>query len=327
MGSPVPAAYGFDEDPATWRLLRARPPRPALDWAAEALGGGTVTAVRALRGGLASAVHLLTVDQRVRVVLRRYVRPEVNLEEPEIARWEARALRFVAAVELPTPTLLAVDATGTAAGVPAVLMSRLPGRVEWSPPHRDRWLLRLAEQLPPIHAAPLPLPGAGTRADGAGAEAGNGAASIRPFAPYRQDRYELPAWARWPAVWARAVDWFHRPTPPDAGPAVFVHRDYHPGNVLWRRGRVTGVVDWASASIGPAVVDVGHCRGNLFPYGLAVADHFTAHWERQSGARYHPWADIVTIIGDLDGLRDDPRPASERRLVEDALARAVAELG
>lgn len=97
--------------------------------------------------------------------------------------------------------------------------------------------------------------------------------------------------------------------------------------MLWRRGQVTGVVDWAAASVGPAVVDVGHCRGNLFPYGLEVADRFTAHWGRCGGARYHPWADVVVIIGELDGLRDDPRPALERRLVEDALARAVAELG
>jgi hypothetical protein len=48
-------------------------------------------------------------------------------------------------------------------------------------------------------------------------------------------------------------------------------------------------------------------------------------WERLAGVRYHPWADVVTIIGSLDGLRDDPGP--DWLLVEEALARAVAELG
>jgi len=259
-------------------------------------------------------MHLLTIEHPdatvERAVLRRYVRPELNAEEPDIAEWESRALRFVAGFDLgvATPRLLALDATGADARVPAVLMSRLAGRVDWSPPDIDRWLQRLAELLPPIHGAPLPPPGV-----------------VRPFRPYRQDSYEPPGWARWPAVWVRAVELFHRPTPGDAGPDVFLHRDFHPGNVLWRRGRVTGVVDWASASVGPACVDVGHCRSNLFPYGLGVADRFTAMWERRSGACYHPWADVVTIIGSLDGLRDEP--PQERFLVEDALARAVTELG
>ena len=43
------------------------------------------------------------------------------------------------------------------------------------------------------------------------------------------------------------------------------------------------------------------------------------------GAAYRPWADVVTIIGFLDDLRDDG--GSEQLLVEDMLARAVAELG
>jgi Phosphotransferase enzyme family len=312
--APV-AMYGFDDDEATRRLLRSRPPRAALAWAGATLGG-TVTAARPLWGGSASAVHLLTVMRTggtvERVVLRRYVRPEVNAEEPDIAEREARALRFVSNLDLgagaATPRLLGVDATGMQAGVPAVLMSRLAGRVEWSPRDLDRWLQRLAGPLPGIHSAALPPPGV-----------------IRPFAPYRQDSYRRPEWARRPTIWARAIEWFHQPTPDDAGPSVFIHRDFHPGNVLWRRGRVTGVVDWASASIGPASVDVGHCRGNLFQYGLGVADRFTAMWERLAGASYHPWADVVTIIGSLDELRDEP--GADRLLVEDALARAVTELG
>jgi hypothetical protein len=48
-------------------------------------------------------------------------------------------------------------------------------------------------------------------------------------------------------------------------------------------------------------------------------------WERLAGVSYHPWADVVTIIGSLDGLREEPGP--DRFLVEDAVARAVAELG
>src|SRR6266851_2616655 len=218
--------------------------RDRLAWAAVQLGG-TVISARPLRGGMSSAVHLLTAQdgagQRRQAVLRRYVRPEVNAEEPDIAAREARALRVAGSAGVPTPALLAVDPGGTAAGVPAVLMSRLPGRVDWWPSDTGRWLQHLARLLPAIHAAPLPPPG-----------------TIGPFAPYPQASYQPPAWARYPAVWERAAEISHGPAP--RLPAVLVHRDFHPGNVLWRRGRVSGVVDWQAACTGPAVADVAHCR-------------------------------------------------------------------
>jgi aminoglycoside phosphotransferase (APT) family kinase protein len=259
---------------------------------------------------MSSAVHLLTTldgaGQRRQAVLRRYVRPEVNDSEPDIAAREALALRAAGAADVSTPVLLAVDPAGARAGVPAVLMSRLPGRVDWWPSDTGRWLRRLAGVLPAIHAAPLPPAGL-----------------IGPFAPCPQASYQPPPWARYPRAWERAAEISHGPTP--AAPEVLVHRDFHPGNVLWRWGKVSGVVDWQAACTGPAVADVAHCRVNLLTFGTAAAELFTALWQDASGATYHPWADVVTIIGFLDDLRDDW--GSERLLVEDMLARAVAEFG
>ena len=301
-------AHGFCDDEETRRLLRSRPPRQALRWAAARLGGPVVSA-RALRGGMSSAVHLLTVQdgggQRRQAVLRRYVRPETSADEPDIAGREARALRAAGHVGVPIPALLAVDPTGAGAGVPAVLMSRLPGRVDWWPSDASRWLRRLAELLPAIHAAPLPPAGL-----------------IGSFAPYPQASYQPPGWARYPRVWERAAEISQGPAP--GLPAVLIHRDFHPGNVLWRRGKVSGVVDWQAACTGPAVADVAHCRVNLLTLGTGAAERFTAWWQHASGTAYHPWADVVTIVGFLDDLRDDWGP--ERLLIEDMLACAVAEL-
>lgn len=220
-----------------------------------------MVSARALRGGMSSAVHLLTVEdgdrQRRQAVLRRYVRPGLNAEDPGIAGREARALRAAGHVGVPIPALLAVDPTGAGAGVPAVLMSRPPG------------------------------------------------------------------WARYPRVWERAAEISQGPAP--GLPAVLIHRDFHPGNVLWRRGKVSGVVDWQAACTGPAVADVAHCRVNLLTFGIGAAERFTTCWQHASGTAYHPWADVVTIVGFLDDLRDDWGP--ERLLIEDMLTRAVAELG
>jgi aminoglycoside phosphotransferase (APT) family kinase protein len=303
--------YGFCDDSATRRLLRARPPAAALKWAAAQVGATRITSVRALRGGLSSAMHVMTAvtpaGDCCRIVLRRYVRPELFAEEPDIAAREAVALRFVEPVGVPTPRLLGCDATGALAGVPSLVMSRLAGRVEWSPADFDDWLDQLVGLLPAIHSAPLPPAG-----------------TIRSYSAYPQRIYEPPEWARLPRNWERAVEIFVGPVL-DRGPPVFLHRDFHPGNVLWSRGRATGVVDWQSASVGPASVDVGHCRANLLRYGLDVADRFTRLWEDVSGCAYHPWADIATIVGCLDDLRDPP-PAN-RDSIEEVVSNAVAELG
>jgi aminoglycoside phosphotransferase (APT) family kinase protein len=264
--------------------------------------------VRALRGGMSSAVHLVTLQtagHRVEVVLRRYIRPELNAEEPDLAENEARALSAVEQIDVLTPRLLALDPTGAEAGVPALLMTRLPGRVDWWPTDLESWLRRLAEVLPSIHAGPRPAPGL-----------------LPAYSPYRQSSYQPPPWARWPRAWERAVDLALGP-PPDL-PAVLVQRDFHPGNVLWRYRQVSGVVDWQAASIGPAVVDVAHCRANLLGFDRQAAERFTTLWEQVSGERFHPWADLVTIVGFLDDLRSGW--GSDRYLVEDVLAEAVAEL-
>jgi aminoglycoside phosphotransferase (APT) family kinase protein len=302
-------AHGFGDDEETRRLLRSRPPRQALAWAGARLGGRVISA-RALFGGTSSAVHALTTQdstgRRRQAVLRRYVRPELNAEDPGIAAREARALHVAGAVGVPTPALLAVDPDGTQAGVPSVLMSRLPGRVDWWPSEVGRWLRRLAEILPVIHAAPLPPAG-----------------QIGLFAPDLPESFRPPSWARYPRIWERAADISQGAAP--VLPQVLVHRDFHPGNVLWRRGMVCGVVDWQAVCAGPAVADVAHCRVNLLTLGTSAAEEFTAWWQQVSGTAYHPWADVIAIFGFLDDLREDW--GCEQFAVEDMLGRAVAELG
>jgi hypothetical protein len=171
---------------------------------------------------------------------------------------------------------------------------------------------RLLRSRPPREALPR-IHGAARPAD----------ETLPRFAPYRQDSYRPPGWARYPRVWERALEISRGPAP-DL-PAVLLHRDFHPGNVLWHYGRVSGVVDWLGACSGPATADVAHCRVNLLTMGTEATERFTRMWESAAGTGYHPWGDVVTVVGFLDDLRDDW--GSERLLVEDMLARAVAGLG
>ena len=313
-------AHGFADDEPTRRLLRSRPPKAALVWAGTALGGRVVS-TQALRGGISSAVHLLRVEvsggaQRT-AVLRLYVRPEVISEDPDIAGREASVLSFLAGsgdhggIGVPTPSLLAVDVSGSEAGVPALVMSHLAGRVDWWPKRFDPWLGKLADLLSVIHATALP---SGFGPPGSG--------QMPTFSPYRQSSYEPPPWARSSRTWEMAFEIFHMPA--HEKEVVFIQRDFHPGNVLWRRGSVSGVVDWQAACVGPPAVDVGHCRTNLFRFGMDVADRFTTLWEMASGRSYDPWSEVVSIVGILDTIRTAPRP--DRLAMEEALSRAVGEL-
>lgn len=298
--------YGFWDDDATRRLLRSPPPDGALRWAAGA-AGVTIDGWTVLRGGTSSAMYSLDVADRAatKLVLRCHVRPELQHELPEAVLREAAALRTADAIDLTTPRLVASDATGASAGVPAVLMTWLPGRVVWDPKGVARWLGRLADVLPAIHE--------GSIVD----------ADLGAYANYAQVSYEPPAWATNPSAWERAIEIFHGPVL-ETG-RCFVHRDFHPGNVLWQRGHVTGVVDWASACVGPPSVDIGHCRANFLGYAPDLADLYTQRAEQATGRTFHRWADIAALIGLLDGMRSHPPRAVGQRAIELAIEQAVVD--
>lgn len=90
-------------------------------------------------------------------------------------------------------------------------------------------------------------------------------------------------------AWAGAIEVIREPAPPCAG--RFLHRDFQPGNVLFdvappspAAARITGVVDWAQTSWGPADLDVAHCSTNLaLLHGPAWGLRFAAAYEEAGG--------------------------------------------
>ena len=111
-----------------------------------------------------------------------------------------------------------------------------------------------------------------------------------------------PAWSRVPRLWARAIKLAQEPPPP--APPCFIHRDYHPNNVLWQNGRVSGIVDWPNACRGVAGVDVAWCRQNLmFLYGVPAADGFLQAYECLAGSvfSYHLHWDLLALLEVLPG--------------------------
>lgn len=295
-----PPAHGETLSAADARLLRGPVPEPALRWVRTATGG-EVERCAPLAGGTSSAVHALDVAVAGAVrplVLRRFVRAGWLAEEPDLARREALVLERLAPGPVPAPELVAVDPDGALAGAPAVLMTRLPGAVVWRPRELEPFLRGLAAALPAIHATPA------------------GPDALPAYEPYALGSRRAPSWSRRPEVWEQAFALLD--APPTGAAPCFIHRDYHPGNVLWAGGAVCGVVDWAVARIGPPAADVGHCRWNLArALGRGAADRFLALCGDDA---FHPYWDVAAALGGYDAAELERKDPAE----EEFLARAVA---
>jgi aminoglycoside phosphotransferase (APT) family kinase protein len=103
-------------------------------------------------------------------------------------------------------------------------------------------------------------------------------------------------WSRRRRLWERAIE---VASEPPGGRRCLLHRDYHPENTLWSRGRLTGIVDWTSGSWGPAAVDTAHMRWNLaLSYGLDAADEFLRHHRALAADAFDDQRhrDIVTVL-------------------------------
>ncbi|NIS29090.1 MAG: aminoglycoside phosphotransferase family protein, partial [Actinobacteria bacterium] len=161
--------------------------------------------------------------------------------------------------------------------VPAVVTTRLPGAVHLPGSPQEGWLRILAEVAVAIAAVP----------------AGRFPWTYDPWIAVEP---QVPDGGS--ALWDRALEVVSRARP--AGPVVLLHRDHHPMNLLFGGGRLTGVVDWVNACVGPAAVDVAHCRLNLAGmYGPEVADRFRDLWCGLTRLRYDPVWDVVTLVGML----------------------------
>ncbi len=264
------------------------PSPDALRWVVDAVGSGaTIQAVRPLAGATSSALHSIEVNwngRSLKLVLRRFVKEDWLKEEPDLALHEAASLKKANEADVPTPELIAYDEAGDHCGVPAILMTQLPGSVELKPEDFDNWLYQLAEVLIPIHAI----------------EVGTYPWSYFPYNDV--SRLEPPDWSRVPELWEKAIEIVAGPRP--KARECFIHRDYHPNNVLWQDGQISGVVDWVNACRGAANIDVAWCRGNLAGlYGVPAADRFLHIY--QSLARpsfeYHPYWDLIVAIEALPG--------------------------
>ncbi len=157
---------------------------------------------------------------------------------------------------------------------------------------------QLGERLAQLHALPASL--------------GDG---LPPYEPYeRRDTLAVPAWSERPEIWRAVIDELaHEPA--IAEPRL-IHRDLHPGNVLWDGETITGIVDWATGCAGPAAIDLARPRLNLArDLGPPWPDRLLEAYRRAAGGvpddqRWWDLRDAAEFIGvDVDEEPETPMDA------------------
>ena len=270
-----------------------------IDWLMSVLGSypadGAVTPLPAST----SSVLVLGGGE----ILRWYDDDRFLAEEPDAIAREIAALTALAGSGVPAPRLIAASARAPA----ALLMTRLAGSPDPDIPDPAA----IIDLLAAIHAVP---PGPLARWS---------------YRGYHEDRdLARPSWWRDAGHWHRAVQ--QTTTSRPRGPAVLIHRDFHPGNVLWSGRALTGIVDWVNACVGPAAVDAAHLRVNLAVLeDVAKADRVVAGdpaWDIEAALDFLDW-------GSLDAVEAWPGPWPElsadtaRVRLEAFVANALAQLG
>lgn len=259
-----------------------------------------VTRVRRLPGGLGAGMHVLDLRApsgvRRRLVLRRYSAATLRWQpDSPVRAWRTLAVLEALGINAPRPVWY--DGDGALFGVPALVMSHLPGRSVIAPRDPQDWARQLAGALAALHRAPLgsvdtgflPAPG------------------YEPERLLTEARLSLDAAIGHPdgaALAAALRRWRPRV---EATTPVLVHGDYWPGNTLWSRGRLTAVVDWDQAELNHPGLDVGYCRLDLFLLaGPQAPAQFLRAYEAAAGWSV-PQLPFWELLGALRWLPDPAR--------------------
>lgn len=237
---------------------------------------GRVVRVRPLRGGVSSSVHLVHLEaskgKREAVIVRRYG-AYAQEHEPDAARREFDLLDHLSKLDQPVPRpLLVEESAASAFQAQTVVMTRVAGRPLLAPHDLHEYLRQMAAALMRLHGVPVEnlefVPDQRRFVDRA----------LRDeLTPPADDALQTRMWgvARrlWQSLRGKQSRW------------QLVHGDYWPGNLLWRRGRLMGIVDWEQPRLGDPTKDVATCRGDLsILFGQSAADEFTSLYVELGGS-------------------------------------------
>jgi aminoglycoside phosphotransferase (APT) family kinase protein len=215
-----------------------------------------IRSVTKLEGGQHADTWKVDVEApELTVVVRQF-----PAGDPAGAR-EQQVLKALDGLDGLAPMLLGSDLDGRWSELPTLLLSWLDGEANITPTDPEKLAVQLGEALATVHAVPS------DRLDAMPSILDSRGGSPELLAGPLATRIR----ASWPEITASV--------------AVLTHSDYWSGNVVWRDGKLTGVVDWSGGARGPRGFDVGWCRLDLvLLFDERVADVFSTAYQDATGA-------------------------------------------
>ena len=223
----------------------------------------------ALKGGISAQVTALEIErpdgETKKLVVRQHGTVDLK-HNPRIASDEFKLLRILRSAGLATPAPYYLDQCGEILSTPCVVIEYIEGETDLAPCHVGDVSLQLATHLSRIHNVDCAALDLSFLSD----QEAMYSRQLRERAENTVDSTDEGG--------IRAVLQSVWPLPLRNRP-VLLHGDFWPGNILWKDGRLVGVIDWEDAALGDPLADVANSRLEiLWAFGLDAMDDFTHHY-------------------------------------------------
>jgi aminoglycoside phosphotransferase (APT) family kinase protein len=226
-----------------------------------------------LKGGISAEITALEIErpngQLQTVVVRRHGPAELA-GNPQVAAIEFRLLGLLRSAGLAVPAPLHLDQSGAIFPTPYLVIEYIVGETAIAPEHVETALDQMATYLANVHAInPANADLAFMQPHG---QRYTWLINSRP--EQLDDSLDEPRIrAALDAIWP-----FER-----LNPAVLLHGDFWPGNIMWRDGRLAAVLDWEDAAVDDPLADVAVSRQDvLWAFGAEAMDYFTERYRELS---------------------------------------------
>lgn len=284
-----------------------------------------IIAASGMDGGASATMTSIILERaggaQESVILRQV--GDANLAaDPDAAENEARVLDALSDTGLPVHRALHVDQSRRLLPKPFLVVSCLEGAPDYDPCDRMDAARQMADFLARLHAI----------------DAGRDDLAA---VPRRQGPLDGPPGllSGLPGAFCGARELLEASRPPLArNLEALLHGDFWAGNVLWRDGRLSGVVDWEDAAVGDPLADLAIARVDMsWGFGREATEAFTAryadrtgfdlcalpYWDLRAALRQAPhaadYAEGWRELGRAD-LTEAVIRAAHTRLIDEAIA-------